>query len=461
MKVLFCASEVAPFAKTGGLADVTGSLPLALGQLGVKVLVTMPRYRGIALSKKKLSENVSIRFVENEAYFNRSSLYGNDGGDYPDNLKRFHFFCRRSLEIARETGFQPDIIHAHDWQAALLPVIVKMTAASDDFFRRTKTLLTIHNIAYQGHFSRRDYDLLGLDPSLFSVDVFEFYGKINLLKGGIVFADAVSTVSPTYAKEILTRDYGFGLEGVLKKRPRPVRGILNGINYDLWDPAIDKAIKKKYSPEEPEGKAACKADLQKRCGLTVDPDVPVFGIVTRLAEQKGLDILSEVCDSLLARGAQFVMLGDGDPAYKTTFTNVEKRHAGKGVASINIGFSSADAHKIYAGADFFMMPSFFEPCGLGQLISLKYGTLPVVRRTGGLADTIVDADADPKNGNGFVFHDQIPEHFLESIDRAIKAYGDKKRMAALRKHAMKADFSWTKSAKAYRQLYRSLKEVVG
>lgn len=457
MKVLFCASEVAPFAKTGGLADVAGSLPLALGELGIEVLVTVPKYRGIEASKKKLGENVTVRFVENEEYFNRSSLYGNDKGDYADNLKRFHFFCRRSLEIARETLFRPDVLHAHDWQSALLPVIVGMTRRSDEFFRDTKTLLTIHNLAYQGHFPRGEWEVLGFDPSLFSTEVFEFYGKINLLKGGIVFADAVSTVSPTYAKEITTREYGFGLEGVLKQKKGGVRGILNGLDYGVWDPARDKSIKKKYSPEDPEGKVACKADLQKGSGLTVDPETPVFGIVTRFAEQKGLDILSEAVDALLERNAQFVMLGDGDPAYKTTFSNVGRRHAGKGKASINVGFRSAEARKIYAGSDFFLMPSFFEPCGLGQLISLKYGTLPVVRHTGGLADTIVDADADPKNGNGFVFHDHAPERLLEAIDRALKVYADKKRLAALKKRALKADFSWTRSAKAYRDLYKELK----
>jgi starch synthase len=457
MKVLFCASEVAPFAKTGGLADVTGSLPLALGKLGVEILVTMPRYRGIEISKKKLSDNVQIRFVENEEYFNRSSLYGNERGDYEDNLKRFHFFCRRSLEIAREIDFKPDILHAHDWQTALLPVIIKMTRGSDEFFRGTKTLLTIHNVAYQGHFPRSEYDVLGLDPSLFSLEGFEFYGKINLLKGGLIFADAVSTVSPTYAKEITTREYGFGLESILKQKPGGVHGILNGLDYDLWDPATDKAIKKKYSLEEPAGKAVCKADLQKIYGLSVDPDVPAFGIVTRLAEQKGLDILSEAIDAMLAKDIQFVLLGDGDPAYKTTFSNVGKRHAGTGKVSTNIGFDSADARKVYAGADFFLMPSYFEPCGLGQLISLKYGTLPIVRATGGLVDTIVDADADPKNGNGFMFRDHTPERLIQAVDRAIKAYGDKKRMSVLKKRAMKADFSWTKSAKAYRDLYKELK----
>ncbi|MGH7198610.1 MAG: glycogen synthase GlgA [Candidatus Omnitrophota bacterium] len=454
INVLFCASEVAPFAKTGGLGDVTGSLPVALGKLGVRVAVVTPRYRGIQSSRKKLSEKVTVHFVENEAYFNRASLYGNDGGDYPDNLERFSFFSRAALGLARETGFKPDIIHVHDWQTALIPVILKTKLSRDPFFQNSKTLLTVHNLAYQGHFSHSLYPKLGLDPGLFSMGGFEFYGKINLLKAGLLYADALNTVSPTYAREIQTKEYGFGLEGVIHQRRGRLKGILNGIDTALWGPEKDRRIKKTFSAKRLDGKAACKAELQKSGGLEVNPRIPVFGIVSRLAEQKGMDVLLESADALLSRKAQLVLLGDGDAVYKRGFGNVGRRHPGS--ASVHIGFNAAEAHKIYAGSDFFLMPSHFEPCGLGQMISLRYGTLPIVRRTGGLADTIEDADADPKHGNGFVFEDRRAHGFLGSVDRAIRAFRDTRRFDALRRHAMKMDFSWDVSATEYVKYYKEI-----
>lgn len=454
MKVLFCASEVAPFEKTGGLADVAGSLPLALAKLGVESVVMMPRYRGLPQEPERLADKVTVHFIEQEEYFNRAALYGNERGDYPDNLLRFSFFCDEALRRAKALDFRPDIVHAHDWQTALMPVFLKTRPASDDFYARTKTLLTIHNLAYQGQFPAKMFQELRLDQKLFSIDGFEFYGRVNLLKAGLLYADAISTVSPTYAKEIQTQQFGYGLEGVIRKRADRLAGILNGLDYDLWDPAKDAKIAAMYSPDSPAGKTACKADLQKLCGFPVDPDVPLFGIVTRLAEQKGLDILSEICDKLLSKNVQFAMLGDGDPVYKTTFRNVQLRHPKK--ASVHIGFNAIEAHKIYAGADFFLMPSYFEPCGLGQLISLKYGTLPIVRRTGGLADTIIDAGDDAARGNGFVFAEHSPEKFLKAIERALAVYADKPQLEALKSHAMREDFSWGKSAKAYVELYERM-----
>ena len=452
IRVLFCASEVAPFARTGGLADVAGTLPLALGKLGVEVKIMMPRYRGLPGAPKKLSKNVSVYFVENEAYFNRATLYGNEHGDYLDNLKRFSFFCREALRLTKEMGFRPDIVHANDWQTALLPVILKTRFSHDPFFKKIKTLLTVHNLAYQGHFAHRLYPELALDESLFSVDGFEFYGKINLLKAGLLYADAISTVSPTYAKEIQTREYGFGLEGVIRKRSKDLSGILNGIDTEVWNPAKDKCIKKPFTPNRLKGKEACKADLQKTLGLPVDADVPVLGMVTRLAEQKGLDLLSEISDALFSKKVQFILLGEGDGAYHTTFKNVSKRHPKN--TAIRLGFNAPQAHKIYAGSDFFLMPSYFEPCGLGQMISLRCGTLPIVRRTGGLADTVIDADEDPKTGNGFVFKERNPEAFLKGIERALLAFRDKERFSRLQKNGMKADFSWKKSAGEYKNLYK-------
>ena len=454
IKVLFCASEVAPFAKTGGLADVAGSLPLELGLLGAKILILLPKYRGISSTRKKISENVEVRFIENEEYFNRASLYGEDRGDYPDNLKRFSFFCDASLDLAEKIGFRPDIVHTHDWQTALIPVFLKTKRAPSGFFKRSRSVLTIHNIAYQGHFPAREFGELGLDKDLFSIDGFEFYGKINLLKAGILYADALNTVSPTYAKEIQTKDYGFGLEGVVKTRRWVLKGILNGIDTDVWNPARDRNIPKKYSAADLAGKGFCKARLQKFCGFEVNSEIPVFALVARLAEQKGLDLLSEICNTFLAEKAQLVLLGDGDRSYETTFRNVRNRHPKN--SAVFFEFQAALAHQIYAGADFFLMPSYFEPCGLGQMIGMRYGTVPIVRRTGGLADTVTDADSP--GGNGIVFREPDPDKLLEAIRRALKVYRDKKKLGAVRKRAMKKDFSWRKSAKAYLQMY---KETLG
>ncbi|MBI2095113.1 MAG: glycogen synthase GlgA [Candidatus Omnitrophica bacterium] len=452
MKILFCASEVAPFAKTGGLADVTGSLPPALGRLGVKVRLMMPRYRGVAFSEKKIARNVEIHCVEHEGYFNRSGIYGQARGDYSDNLERFSFFCEQALLKAKETGFRPDIVHAHDWQTALLPVLLKTRFSGDPFFRNTKSVLTIHNLAYQGHFPAHRFGALGLDPGLFSVSAFEFYGKINLLKGGILFADRLNTVSPAYAREMETREYGFGLEGVVKSRRAVLGGILNGIDNRLWNPSADRRLAARFSASRQAGKADCKAALQRACGFDPDPAVPLFGFVSRLAEQKGVDILAEAAEHFLQKKAQFVLLGEGDAVYHTLFGNLGARHPDR--AKVIPGFDPRRAHEIYAGSDFFLMPSLFEPCGLGQLISFRYGTLPVVRATGGLADTVVDADEDARRGNGFVFAERRATALLGAIDRACAAYRDPGRMRRLRARVMKLDFSWAASAQAYLEFYK-------
>ncbi len=456
IKVLACSSEVVPFQMTGGLADVAGSLPVAMAGLGVETLVLMPKYRGVAVTEKKIAPNVRARFIENEVYFNRSGLYGNDRGDYPDNLQRFSFFCHEALETAKREGFCPDIVHAHDWQTALLPVLLKMKKASDPFFRDVKSVLTVHNFAYQGLFPHKQYGLLGLDPSLYSIDGFEFYGKINLLKAGLLYADAITTVSSTYAKEVQTRQFGFGMEGVIKKRSKDIHGILNGLDTALWDPSGDKRIPAVYSPKNLSGKKACKAELQKSCGFEPDPNVPIFAMVTRLAEQKGLDILSEAADKFLSKNVQFVLLGEGDRVYHTTFRNIGKRHPKK--SHVILGFDAVKAHAIYAGADFFLMPSYFEPCGLGQMISMRYGTLPIVRNVGGLADTVKDLDASPEDGNGFVFDEQSPAKLLDAIDRALKLYEDRRPFEIARKRAMEQDFSWGNSAKKYMGVYESLSQ---
>ncbi len=443
-----------PFAKTGGLADVAGALPLALGRLGIEVLIMMPRYRGNIGHQKKLSENVSVHFIENEAFFNRASLYGNEKGDYPDNLERFSFFSHQAFLTAQAVGFKPDLVHAHDWQASLVPVLLKTKFSKDPFFQKTRSLLTIHNLAYQGIFPHRLYAALELGPAFFSVDGFEFYGRINLLKAGILFADSISTVSPTYAKEMQTKEFGFGLEDVVKKRSRNLSGILNGIDTEVWNPAKDRLIKKSYSASTLNGKVVNKAALQRSCGLEVDPDIPLFGMVTRLAEQKGLEAFAEIADEFLSKNVQFVLLGEGDSVYHTTFKNIGARHPKN--TSIHLGFKAKEAHLIYAGCDFFLMPSLFEPCGLGQLISLRYGTVPIVRKTGGLADTIVDCEDDPKNGNGFSFSGRFSKAFYHAIERALKVYKNKKELRKLQMTGLAADFSWKHSAEQYKKLYREV-----
>lgn len=454
IKVLFVASEVAPFEKTGGLADVTGSLPKELAKQGVEFLVVMPKYRGIPWPWKRIAPGVQIYFSEHEEYFNRAGLYGNERGEYPDNLARFSYFCHDALAACKRMGFKPDIVHAHDWQAALLPVLLKTQYSKDPFFEKTRSILTVHNLAYQGQFAHRQYGHLGLDPSLFSIDGFEFYGKINLLKAGLLFADRISTVSPTYAEEMKTSEFGYGLDGVVKKREKELTGILNGIDLAMWNPQKDKKISVNFSSANRAGKAKCKEVLQKMCGFEVQPDVPVFAIVSRLAEQKGLDLLSEILDTLLLRRVQFVILGDGEDAYKTTFRNVAKRHPKNAAAFM--GFHAKEAHSIYAGADFFLMPSYFEPCGLGQMISMRYGTVPIVRRTGGLADTVIDVDADTVSGNGLVFNEKSPEKLLYACERAIRLFQNKERYVWAQKNAMSADFSWEKSSVAYKKLYQEL-----
>ncbi len=454
MKVLFCASEVTPFAKTGGLADVAGSLPVALGELGVDVAVMMPRYRGIRYHKKKMARRVEAYFVDHESYFNRSSLYGNEKGDYPDNLKRFSFFCHQALFLAKQIGFRPDIVHAHDWQTALLSVILKTKSADDPFFQKTKSLLTIHNLAYQGVFPYSRFSDTEMDPSLFSVEGFEFYGKVNLLKAGILFADAISTVSTGYAREILTKEYGCALEGVLALRKNRLSGILNGIDTKEWDPKRDGALASTYSSKTLLEKRANKSWLQNHFKLAPSLEKPLLAMVSRLVDQKGLDILLGALDALAAKEVQFILLGEGEKQYHSAFLQMAKRHPHS--VGVHLGFDSQLAHKVYAGADFIMMPSIFEPCGLGQMIGLRYGTIPIVRRTGGLADTVVDAAHPSARGNGFVFTEPTSPELYKCVERAAKFYANKKSFRDLQANAMKQDFSWQKSAQDYVNLYKKI-----
>ncbi len=456
MKIIMCASEVVPFVKTGGLADVVGALPLALEETGEEVIVVMPYYKAVRNAKiginsfkdgifyAAIGKNIKVYFIENDLYFNRDGLYGDKFGDYKDNLARFSYYCKKSLALLKEINFCPDIIHCHDWQSALIPVYLKTIYSKDSFYKYTRSIFTIHNLGYQGLFPNEEFPLTGLDKSFFHMDKLEFHGKINLLKGGIVFSDYITTVSPTYSKEIQAKELGFGLEGVLAKRQGCLLGILNGIDYSIWDPKTDRIIASNYSISDLQGKQKNKEILQEICGLPKKADVPLFGMVTRLVGHKGLDILVPELEAICKMGLQLVVLGNGDLKFHNIFESTAKKYPQ--TLSLHLRFDEIFAHKIYAGSDVFLMPSKYEPCGLGQLISLRYGSVPLVFKTGGLADTVT-------NKHGFVFEQYKKEDLIKTVKEAVKAFTDKDAWEQLVINAMKCDFSWEESAKEYIRLY--------
>lgn len=456
MKILIAASEVVPYAKTGGLADVAGALPLALEKSGHEVIVVLPKYGSIQdakfnitsiksdISAATMGKNIKVYFVENEMYYQRAGLYGDKNGDFTDNLSRFSYFCKRTLNLLKEIDFKADVAHVHDWQACLIPVYLKTIFANDPFYQAMKTVLTIHNIGYQGLFAKDEFPKTGLDWSYYNMEMLEFYDKVNVLKGGIVFSDLINTVSPTYAKEMQTKEFAFGLEGVLNKRKNDIYGILNGLDYDIWDPENDKFIASDFTPLKMEGKDKCKENLQKICNLPAKKSIPLCGIVSRLAEQKGFDILAGAIDTVCNMGLQLVILGTGDIKYHDLLEGIVKKYPE--VVSLNLKFDDTLAHKIYAGSDIFLMPSKYEPCGLGQLIALRYGTIPLVYKTGGLADT-VSAD------NGFIFDEYSSERLVHTIKEALNLFKNKNKWPDLVRKAMYYDFSWHGAAKKYIQLY--------
>jgi len=487
MNILFVSPEVVPFAKTGGLADVAGAMPKYLGDFGHKVHIVMPLYKmvrekfpDLRPSGKMITvpigqteqqatiwsttlpgSDVPIHFLDNPSYFDREELYGNyktEGaakGDFPDNNARFTFLSRGALETAIALDFKPDVVHCNDWQSALTPIYIKTLYANHPFFAKCGTVFTVHNLAYQGIFWHWDITLTGLDWSIFNWRQLEFYGKLNLLKGGLVFSDVINTVSKQYAKEIQTPDFGFGLDGVLRDRSSDLFGIVNGIDYDVWSPDVDDLIPAKYSTDDHKGKAACKKALQEQNNLPTK-DVPLLGLISRLDNQKGFDILAPIIDELMKHDMQFVLLGTGDKRYHTLFENITKHYPDK--AGINLTFNNKLAHEIEAGADMFLMPSRYEPCGLNQLYSLRYGTVPIVRSTGGLADTIVDATPEALadgTATGFSFEDYSGGALLDTIRRALKLYGNSAAWKKLMLTGMKQDWSWKRSAAEYVSLYET------
>src|SRR6202795_3021358 len=480
MHIAFAASECVPFSKTGGLADVVGALPRALASLGHKVSVYLPRYHQTRLADPQTvvrritipfddkyrfcsvvtagnNNGVQYYFIEYPPYFDREALYGGPAGDYPDNAERFALFSRAVLEASKVQGV-PDVFHCHDWQSALVPIMLRTLYAEDPAFREVATVFTIHNMGYQGLFPPDTLPLLMLPWELFTMSKMEFFGQVNFLKGALVHSDFVTTVSRKYSHEIQTTEYGFGLEGVLRNRAATVTGILNGVDYDEWSPETDKFILAKYSPQDLSGKKLCKKDLLNVFGLTnADPNVPVIGIVSRFAAQKGFDLISQVVDRLAREEMILVALGAGDKPYEEMFQRLSKQFPNK--IAVKIAYDNAIAHKIEAGADMFLMPSRYEPCGLNQIYSLKYGTVPIVRATGGLDDTIEPWDARTGKGTGFKFSDYTGEVLLATIKQALLAYRDPSSCQTLMRSGMSRDFSWGASAREYGRIYERARQV--
>ncbi len=483
MKIAFVSSEVVPFAKTGGLADVAGSLPIALKQQGHEVCVFMPRYKcvdkrkfGLETVTKRVrlrlgkatkefnlyktvlpGSDVPVYFIDKDSYFNREGLYLTQGQDFSDNAQRFHYFSLAVLESLKVLGWPVDILHCNDWQTGMIPLYLKTVLAEDPFFRQTTSVYTIHNLAYQGLFNQEILSELGLPDHLFHPDYLEFWGKVNFSKAGLVYADTLSTVSDRYSREIQTSEFGCGLDGLLSKRAQDLLGVVNGLDYQLWDPQNDPKIPVQYGFDNLELKQESKKALLEASGLPYRADCPVIGIISRLADQKGFDILAGAIDRILTEDVQLVLLGTGEAKYHELFSDLDRRYPDR--IKSHLKFDAVLAQLIYAGSDLFLMPSLYEPCGLGQLISLRYGTVPVVRETGGLADTIVDADLSSETGNGFVFSDYSADALFQTVNRAITCYHqDPVRWKGLQRVGMANDFSWTASAKVYTQIYQKTQE---
>ena len=476
MQIVFAASEAVPFAKTGGLADVVGALPRELARLGHEVSAFLPLYAGVRPHLDKeikyavrsitipfphrnrfagivdggVREGVRHYFVDCPEFFDREGLFGSNGDTYGDNAERFGLYCRAVLEATKTLGI-PDVFHAHDWQAALLPILLRTAYSADPQLKRAASVLTIHNAAYQGWFPPATIDQLLLPWELFTFDKLEHYNTFNCLKGGIVYSDLITTVSQTYAEEVQTPEFGNGLDGALRQRSADLRGILNGVDYSEWDPATDGNLAGHYSPLDLSGKRDCRKDLLHAFGLEVPDQTPVIGICSRFASQKGFDLLEQIAGRLAERDVALVALGTGEPRYEKFFRDFAFANAGR--FSVQIRYDEAMAHKIQAGADIFLMPSRFEPCGLNQIYALKYGTIPVVRATGGLDDTIKEWNPAEKSGTGFKFHAYEAQQLLDAIDRALAVFYDKGQLKQLMENGMAQNFSWEAPAREYAAVY--------
>ncbi len=462
MKIVFCCSEATPFAKTGGLADVCGALPVELEKYGHEVFLILPRYKYVDeerfslkllkddIWESKIGSNVKIFFIDHKHFYERDDLYGDASGDYSDNFERFFYYCKRTIELLKDLRIAPDVVHCHDWQAALIPVMLKFKYDQDPFYAKTKTIFTIHNMAYQGIFPKDLFGRLGLPDHIFDDNGLEFYDQINLLKGGILFSDRVTTVSPTYSEDILKEPLGCGLSLSLKTRDDRVAGILNGLDVDYWNPQKDPLLEYHFSEENLDNKKKNKDQLQKELGLAVRADVPVFGFVGRLCYQKGFDLLEEVMDEFMKLDVQCVFMGVGEEKYVQFLNRWADQYKEK--VAIRLDFEERMAHHIYAASDFLLMPSIYEPCGLSQMIGFRYGAAPIVFETGGLKDTVKDFMIEP-NGNGFVFKEYTKEQFLKAVGNALKIFHEEKRHKVLLKNVFNSHFSWEKAAQQYFKVY--------
>ena len=477
MKVLFATSEVSPYSRAGGLADVSHTLPLALARMGHEVLITSPKYRQsrnikpplkildtnlevpISWMKKpaqicqaRLDNQVTVYLIGRDDLYDREGLYGNEYGDYQDNAERFIFFSRAVLELCLALDLRPDLIHCNDWQTGLIPVYLKTLYAQIPSLGSTASLFTIHNLGYQGLFWHYDLHLTGLSWDLFTPKGLEFFGKMNLMKAGIVYADILNTVSPNYRKEILTPANGFGLDGVLKTRENDLYAVLNGVDYQIWDPSQDPFLPAVYSPDDLENKKICKSHLQDLFHLKKKGEIPVVAFISRLLDRKGLDLVTRIFPRLMELELEIILMGQGLEQYQTWAMEMAEKYPG--LIGLEMGYNGPLAHRIQAGADFLLMPSRYEPCGLDQLYGLKYGTIPIVRAVGGLEDTIEDYNPQTDQGTGFKFKEYEWEKLLQTTQRALSVYRDKSRWKRLIQRAMNQDFSWEKSASQYQSPYQ-------
>ena len=482
LRILFISAEVTPFARTGGLGDVNGALPSVLAAQGHDVRVVMPLYqtirdRGWTLAQTvadlqvplvfgmrqaqvwqtalegqtRTASEVPVYFIEQDEYFARPGLYGTETGDYPDNALRFVFFCRAALALVERLQWFPHVFHCHDWHTGLVPAYLRFLPGLDSRISTANSVFTIHNLAYQGWFPAWAFGLTGLPWSLFQPAGVEFLSFMNCMKAGIVYADRLSTVSPSYAEEICTPEFGFGLDGVLRQRREVLTGILNGADYQMWNPETDSALRAHYDAADLQGKEACKSALLEEYGLPDDLTVPLIGMVSRLVDQKGVDLVLAAIERMLSTNVRLVILGSGEPRYEQQFTAFAQRYPER--LGVRFAFDEPLSHRIQAGCDCFLMPSRYEPCGLTQLYSLRYGAIPIVRATGGLRDTVQPFDPATGEGTGFVFLEPNADALLEAVRAAAETFTDKQKWRRLQRRAMEQDFSWERSTRRYVELY--------
>jgi len=478
MRILLASSEVYPYSKTGGLADMVGALGKALGRAGDQVGIVTPLYGStrarfpdlkkfdwhmdLPLGTSRVtadvwtiepSENVTVYFVNQPHFYDRPGLYNESGVDYPDNGERFIFFSKAVVQLARYLPWTPEMVHVHDWQVGLVPILALHHRLTQAWPNPPRTCFSIHNLAYQGNFPRPYYDLTNLPLDYFNPNGIEFYGYMNCMKAGIMYADTITTVSPRYAREIMTEEFGCGLDDRLRQRQDSLFGILNGVDYEEWKTEDNPNLVQPYSARDLEGKTENKLNLQLEMGLPKNPRVPVFGSITRLVDQKGVDITLGALEEMVSANMQFVMLGSGAPVYEKAFTQLAARYPAK--VAVKVGYDHGLSHRIEAGSDFFLMPSRYEPCGLNQMYSLRYGAVPIVRTTGGLDDSVIDISQNLNRANGIKFTEYSVRALAKAIRKALVLYDRPELLEHYRRNAMAADFSWDKTAKEYLKAYRA------